>query len=331
MPRPTFADPKTDFIFKRIFGSEPHKHLLIKLLNVLLELEEGQLIEDLSYLGAEQKVPLGEMKLSIVDVRCIDQQGIRYVVEMQLFNVAGLEERVIYNASKAFTLQLKTAEDYSKLRGVVGVTICDFCLWPDSPEPGAFTLPVGGAPEGGTVPMLSRWRRVIPPQSPQGDGAEQHSGTLGLSQVQYVFLELPKYAAGPHPVDLVDKWALFFRDAENLDVIPPELDEEPFREAFEIARIAQLSEAEYEFYERQKMAEQDGRGMLIKAREEGHAEGREEGRAEGEEKAHRKNVRAFCEATGIGWDDKRQRYVDALPLEKLEALWESLLRDRRWP
>lgn len=316
MPRPTFADPKTDFIFKRIFGSEPHKHLLIKLLNVLLELEEGHLIEDLSYLGAEQKVPVEEMKLSIVDVRCIDQQGIQYVVEMQLFNVAGLEERVIYNASKAFTLQLKTAEDYSKLRGVVGVTICDFCLWPDSPEPGAFTLPVGGAPEEGTVPMLSRWRMQ-----------EQHSGTLGLPQVQYVFLELPKYTAGLHPVDLVDKWALFFRDAENLDVIPPELDEDPFREAFEIARIAQLSEAEYEVYEKQKMAEQDGRGMLIKAREEGHAEGR----AEGERKAHRKNIRAFCEAMGIGWDDERPRHVDALPLEKLGALWESLLRDQRWP
>jgi len=316
MPRPTFADPKTDFIFKRIFGSEPHKHLLIKLLNVLLELEEGQLIEDLSYLSAEQKVPVEEMKLSIVDVRCIDQQGIQYVVEMQLFNVAGLEERVIYNASKAFTLQLKTAEDYGKLRGVVGVTICDFCLWPGSPEPEAFTLPVGGRPAEGNVPMLSRWRMQ-----------EQHSGTLGLSQVQYVFLELPKYAAGPHPVDLVDKWALFFRDAENLDVIPPELDEEPFREAFEIARIAQLSEADYEYYEKQKMAEQDGRGMLIKAHEEGHAEGL----AEGEEKANRKNIRAFCEATGIGWDDGRQRHVDALSLDELEDLWRRLLRDRHWP
>lgn len=316
MPRPTFADPKTDFIFKRIFGSEPHRHLLIKLLNVLLELEEGQLIEDLSYLGAEQKVPVEEMKLSIVDVRCVDQQGTQYVVEMQLFNVAGLEERVIYNASKAFTLQLKTAEDYSKLRGVVGVTICDFCLWPDAPEPDAFTLPIGGARPGETVPMLSRWRMH-----------EQHTGIPGLPQVQYVFLELPKYKAGPHPKDLVDKWALFFRDAENIDVIPPELDEDPFREAFEIARIAQLSEAEYELYERQKMAEADGRGMLVKAREEGREEGRKEGRAD----ARRNSIRELCEATGIGWDDDRQRHVDALPMGELEVLWQDLLRDRRWP
>ncbi len=286
MPRPTFADPKTDFIFKRIFGSEPHKHLLIELLNVLLELEEGQLIEDLSYLSAEEKIPREEMKLSIVDVRCIDQRKTQYVVEMQLFNVAGFEERVIYNASKAFTQQLKTAEDYHKLKGVVGVTICDFFLWPDKPVPGSFTLPIGGAKVDKTVPMLSRWRMQ-----------EQHSGTLGLAQVQYVFLELPKYTAGPHPADLVDKWALFFRDAENLDVIPPELDEEPFREAFEIARIAQLSEAEYEFYEKQKMAEQDDRGMLIKAREEGRAEEKAarvaaERRAEEAEEARRQEAKA---------------------------------------
>jgi predicted transposase/invertase (TIGR01784 family) len=308
MPRPIFADPKTDFIFKRIFGSEPHKHLLIKLLNVLLELEKGQRIQDLSYLSAEEKIPRKEMKLSIVDVRCIDESGMQYVVEMQLFNVAGFEERVIYNASKSFTQQLKTAEDYHKLKGVIGVTICDFSLWPDVPEPGAFTLPMGGAPKGGTVPMLSRWRMH-----------EQHTGLAGLPQVQYVFLELPKYTAGPHPTGLVDKWALFFRDAENLDVIPPELDEEPFRAAFEIARIAQLSEAEYDFYENQKMKEQDNRGMLVKAREKG------------QEENQRNNIRQFCEAMGIGWDYERQRHVNALSLAELGKLWETLLRDQRWP
>ncbi|MCP4490359.1 MAG: Rpn family recombination-promoting nuclease/putative transposase, partial [Gammaproteobacteria bacterium] len=263
MSRPTFADPKTDFIFKRIFGSEPHKHLLIKLLNALLELEEGQLIQDISYLSNEEKIPRDEMKLSIVDVRCIDEQEIQYVVEMQLFNVAGFEVRVIYNASKSFTQQLKTAGDYHELKGVVGVTICDFCLWPDKPEPGAFTLPMGGAHKGTTVPMLSRWRMH-----------EQHSGLPGLAQMQYVFLELPKYTAGAHPTDLVNKWALFFRDAENFDMIPPELDEDPLREAFEFARIVELSDAEYAFYEGQKMKEQDNRGMLVKAREEGEEGGR---------------------------------------------------------
>ncbi len=69
------------------------------------------------------------MKLSVVDVKCVDQRGVRYVVEMQLFNVQGFEERVIYSvagprmprdASKAFTMQLRTAEDYRHFKGVVG-------------------------------------------------------------------------------------------------------------------------------------------------------------------------------------------------------------------
>ncbi len=329
MPRPTFADPKTDFIFKRIFGSEPHKHLLIKLLNTLLELAEGRRITDLSYLSSEQKVTLPEMKLSVVDVKCIDQMDTRYVVEMQLFNVQGFEERVIYNASKAFTMQLRTAEDYRNLKGVVGVTLCDFSLWPDPP-----------AADAPAVPMLSRWRMQ-----------EQHTGIPGLPQVQYVFLELAKYAAGPHPSELVDKWALFFREAENLEVIPPELDVEPFREAFEIARTAQLSEAEYEAYEQAKMAEQDARGALglageqgeargraegrvegrTEGRAEGRAEGRVEGRVEGQEQALRRNIRELCDAFGIGWGDERQSTVDALALEDLQGLWQSLLRDQRWP
>ncbi len=253
------------------------------------------------------------MKLSVVAVKCIDQMDTRYVVEMQLFNVQGFEERVIYNASKAFTMQLRTAEDYRNLKGVVGVTLCDFSLWPDPP-----------AADAPAVPMLSRWRMQ-----------EQHTGIPGLPQVQYVFLELAKYAAGPHPSELVDKWALFFREAENLEVIPPELDEEPFREAFEIARTAQLSEAEYEAYEQAKMAEQDARGALGLAGEQGEArgraEGRTEGRVEGQEQALRRNIRELCDAFGIGWSDKRQSTVDARALEELQGLWRSLLRDQRWP
>ncbi len=301
MLRTTFADPKTDFIFKRIFGSEPHKHLLIGLLNTLLELEEGHLITEISYLGAEQKIPLEEMKLSIVDVKCVDQNEVKYVVEMQLFNVSGFEERVIYNASKAFTLQLRKGEDYHQLKGVVGVTICDFCLWPGP-----------GEQEGPAVPMLSRWQMQ-----------EQHTQIRGLPKVQYVFLELPKYSAGPHPQELVDKWALFFREAEDLEVIPPELDCEPFREAFEIARMAQLTEVELEIYEASQNAEQNARGALEFAREEG--------RAEGEAKAMRQGIRDLCEVLGIDWDGARESMVDALAGKALQELKQKLIRDQRWP
>jgi hypothetical protein len=84
------------------------------------------------------------------------------------------------------------------------VTICNFNLWPEQDERGRFT-----------VPMLSRWRMQ-----------EQHSGERGLPQVQYAFLELPKYAAGDAPQTLIDRWSYFFREATHLSEIPSALAEE---------------------------------------------------------------------------------------------------------
>jgi predicted transposase/invertase (TIGR01784 family) len=247
--RATFADPKTDLVFKRIFGSETHKHLLVELLNALLELEKDRRIDDVTFLPPEQTPPLHDLKLSIVDVKCIDRQKTEYVVEMQVFNTRSFEERVVYNACKSFVHQLPSPERYSDLGQVVGVTICNFKLWPGPGEES------GKEP---AVPMLSRWRMQ-----------EQHTGIEGLPQVQYAFLELPKYTGGPHPESMIDKWACFFRQAGSLAVIPPELDLEPFREAFEVARIAGFNQAELVAYDREKMAEGDARGRVELAEQRG--------------------------------------------------------------
>ncbi len=250
--RAVFADPKTDFVFKRIFGAEARKSLLIALLNNLLEFEGERRIVDVQHLSGEQHVDVAELKLSIVDVKCTDATGRRFVVEMQVLKVEGIEKRVVYNASKAYVMQLRNAEEYPGLCDVFGVTICNFNLWSEKDERGRFK-----------VPMLSRWRMQ-----------EQHSGEKGLPQVQYAFLELPKYEAGGAPKTLVDKWAFFFREAKNLNVVPEPLAEAPFREALEVSRTAGFSPAEWEAYERAKMAEQDARGALANERQEGRAEGK---------------------------------------------------------
>ena len=263
-----FADPKTDFVFKRIFGAEARKPLLIALLNHLLELEGDRRILDVQHLSGDQHVDVAELKLSIVDVKCTDASGRRFVVEMQVLKVEGFEKRVVYNASKAYVMQLRNAEEYPALCDVVGVTICNFNLWPEKDERGGFK-----------VPMLSRWRMQ-----------EQHSGERGLPQVQYAFLELPKYDAGDTPKTLIDKWAYFFREAKNLEVVPPALSEAPFRDALEVARTATFSPEEWEAYERAKMAEQDARGALSVARQEGKDEGIVEGHRSGRAEGHKSGL-----------------------------------------
>ena len=267
---PVFADPKTDVVFKRIFGDEARKPLLIALLNDLLELKGTRRIQRIRHFSLEQHVTLPRSKLSLVDVKCTTASGRRFVVEMQVLPVDGFEKRVVYNASKAYVMQLRSGEDYPTLCDVMGVTICDFKLWPKK---------IKG--EGYKVPMLSRWQMQ-----------EQHSGHKGLRQIQYAFLELPKYQARKEPETLIEKWAYFFREAKNLEVVPPALSKGPFREALEIARRSSFTAAEWEVYERAKMAEQDERGAISLARKEGREEGLKEGREEGREEGHREGLQS---------------------------------------
>jgi predicted transposase/invertase (TIGR01784 family) len=278
---PVFADPKTDFVFKRIFGAEARKPLLIALLNHLLELDGERRILDVQHLSGDQHVDVPELKLSIVDVKCTDATGRRFVVEMQVLKVEGFEKRVVYNASKAYVMQLRNADGHPALCDVVGVTICNFNLWPERDALGGYK-----------VPMLSRWRMQ-----------EHHSGERGLSQIQYVFLELPKYAAADAPETLIDKWAYFFREAKNLSVVPSALSEGPFRDALEVARMATFSPGEWEAYDRSKMAEQDARGALTVARQEGVEEGTLKGQA--------RAILGFLAARGIPVSDEARARIKA--------------------
>lgn len=273
--RPLFASPKTDFAFKKIFGDANHPAPLIGLLNGLLELDASHHIVHVDILPPEQVPSVETLKYSIVDVKCTDAQGTQYVVEMQVLNVEAFEKRVVYNVAKAYSAQLGVGETYPDLNDVIGVTICDFELWPDDSD--------SDAP---SVPMLSRWRMV-----------EQHNQRKGMGQLQFVFLELPKYDARRPPQTMVEKWAYFFRETGNLDVVPEVLSESPFTEALEQAKAAGFTEAEWEAYIRAGMAIQDERGALSVAKREGRKEGEEAGR-----EALRGVVRNGFAARGWGLD-----------------------------
>ncbi len=246
---PVFGDPKTDFVFQRIFGSEDHKTALVGFLNDILELDEARRIHSVTLLPPEQRPKVSELKYSIVDVKCVDARGTTYVVEMQVLNVEAFEKRVVYNVAKAYTSQLAVGSTYPELNDVIGISVCDFELWPR-----------GAAPH---VPMLSRWRMQ-----------EQQSGVVGLSQLQLVFLELPKYTLGAEPQTFVDKWAYFFREAGNLLTIPDSLRHPPVLDALEGARTARFSREEWDAYIAAGMAIQNERGALSLARREGRDEGK---------------------------------------------------------
>jgi len=306
MVRPVFADPKTDFVFQRIFGTEDHKPALLGFLNDLLELDDAHHIRAVSLLPPEQRPKVSELKYSIVDVKCVDARGTTYVVEMQVLNVEAFEKRVVYNVAKAYTNQLDTGQVYPELNDVIGISICDFELWPRK--------------KGFDVPMLSRWRMQ-----------EQHSGARGLSQLQLVFLELPKYQGTKQPDSPVEKWAYFFREAENLTVIPEALVHPPVLEALEAARTARFTTAEWDAYIAAGMAIQNERGALSLAHKEGVQEGYEKGEQKGERKGLQLGIEALCNAFGIDLDAERQQVLQVLDAAGLKALLAKLTAERRWP
>ena len=240
--RQVFADPKTDFAFHRIFGSEKHKVALIGFINDILQLDDVHRVTDVSILDPEQRPKVAELKNSIVDVKCTDARGVHYVVEMQVLNVEAFEKRVVYNVAKAYTNQLDVGDGYPELNDIVGITICDFELWPKRDDY--------------KVPMVSRWRMQ-----------EQSSGTVGLLSLQFVFLELPKYKLEGWPQTMIEKWAYFFRKAGSLEVVPDVLnDYPPLVEAFEAARTASFTKEDWDDYINAGMAIQNERGMLSLAR-----------------------------------------------------------------
>jgi len=291
LPRPTFADPKTDFAFKRIFGSEEHKDVLVAFLNDMLDLDERHRITAVELLPPEQRPAVDELELSIVDVMCTDARGVRYVVEMQVLQVEGFEKRVVYNVAKAYVNQIAQGSLYPELNDVVGITICDFELWPDSGER--------------KVPMLSRWRMT-----------EQQTGARGLGQIRLVFLELPKYDASRPPRSVVEKWAYFFREADNLTVVPEVLAEHPFIDALEAARTAAFTVAEWDAYIRAGIAIQNERGALSVAEKRGRADGLRHG------------IEALCRVLGIELTEDRRRELARLDAAGLEA-WLAQLQERR--
>ncbi|MCU0781041.1 MAG: Rpn family recombination-promoting nuclease/putative transposase, partial [Akkermansiaceae bacterium] len=113
-----FLDPKHDLVFKKVFG---RSNLLVSFLNALLPLRDP--IESLEYLPAELVPEIPLLKHSIVDVRCRDQAGRQFIVEMQMLWTDSFKSRVVFNASKAYVSQIGSGVEYSALEPVFSLNL----------------------------------------------------------------------------------------------------------------------------------------------------------------------------------------------------------------
>lgn len=124
-----YLDPKADLTFKRVFGEHPD--LVISLLNALLPIQEDEAVTEIEYLPADMVPDNPLRKYSIVDVRCRDKKGRQFLVEMQMVWSAEFQQRVLFNASKAYVRQLGKGEQYELLQPVYSLNLVNDIFEPD--------------------------------------------------------------------------------------------------------------------------------------------------------------------------------------------------------
>ncbi len=127
-----YLDPKNDLVFKKVFGN--HANILISFLNAMLPLDYDQTVVSIEYLPPEMVPEIPIFKNSIVDVRCVDNKGRQFIVEMQMLWTDSFTSRVLFNASKAYVRQLDKGVEYKGLKPVYALSIINETFDKESPH-----------------------------------------------------------------------------------------------------------------------------------------------------------------------------------------------------
>ena len=124
--------PINDFAYKKIFSSPENKLVLISLLNAILGLVKR--IVDVTIVNPYNLQDFKDDKLTILDIKAVDQDGAIYDIEMQLSNFSGLIKRIVFYGCEVFAGQLKAGDDYSQLKPVYSICLLEGTLWANSPK-----------------------------------------------------------------------------------------------------------------------------------------------------------------------------------------------------
>src|SRR3569833_302140 len=248
-------DPRVDFVFRKLFGSDENKDLLISLINSIVEPE-------FSIVDVEIKNPFNlaayiNDKGSIFDIKAVDQDGVWYDIEMQIVMHSFYGKRAIYYLSQLYSGQIKSGDNYSKLNTTIGIHFLDFRYFDD--------------------PRFVRQFRLRDIET--GDSPEE------LGSIRLFFVELPKFDKDwPNVRTSLDRWVAFMNKASKLNrrSLPVELGDDPaiVKAMGQLERIG-LDPQEREIYEGEVKSKMVDQTDIQYAEERGERRGRQEGRQEG--------------------------------------------------
>ncbi len=220
-----YLDPKNDLTFRKIFGQHPN--ITKSFLNSLLPLEKGQYIEELSYLDTHLIPELPEMKHSIVDVRCVDNRGRQFIVEMQMYWTSSFKRRMLFNAGKAYVKQIDKGHKYNELQPVYGLSLVNDIFLTEKEFQNKYYHHYRLA------------HRDIPDEIIKG--------------IELIFIELPKFKAQNFTEKkLSTLWLRFLTEInESTKEAPNDLvSESEIKEAIEQLQVSAFTKAELAYYDK---------------------------------------------------------------------------------
>ena len=284
-----YLDPKADLTFKKIFGE--HKDLLISLVNALLPLKDDEQVEDVEYLTPELVPDVFLGKHSIVDVRCKDVSGRQFLVEMQMLWTSAFQQRVLFNASKAFVRQLDRKCKFELLKPVYSLNLVNEVFMREYPDE-----------------FIHNFNIVH----------DLHNDKV-IDGLHFTFIELPKF----QPHSIVEKkmavlWLKFLTEInENTTQVPQELLDNPeTSKALEAVEESALTKAERLAYDDfwDKIGAE--RLLLIDSNKISRAEGRAEGRAE-------EKIATARRLMQMGLSPELMAQGSGLPMEEVQKLMQE--------
>jgi len=271
-------NPKIDLVFRKLFGSEENKDILLSFVNAVLEKEVK--IKDLTIKNPYNISSYITGKTSILDIKAVDEHDRWYDIEMQIAEQGFYGKRALYYWGKVFTDQVEKAEKLSDLRKTIGIHLLDFNYFRDE----------------------RYLRRVVLKDFDTNDLYQE------LDYEELYFLEMSKFKKDYRDLKTVlDRWITFMNRAYELErgKVPEELrQEKEILRAIEKLEIMYFDPAEKEIYEAERKLRMDHQEEVRTAQEKGRKEGRMEGIKEEKIKIAKSllellDVKTISEKTGL--------------------------------
>ena len=251
-----YINPFTDFGFKKLFGEEPSKDLLMDFLNEVLREDEGK-IKSLTYLKTDHLGATDLDRRAIFDLYCENEKGEKFIVELQKTKQKYFKDRSLYYATFPIQEQAKKGDWSFKLERVYTIAILDFVFDDDKGDP----------------PDKFMYRVKL---------TELDTQRVFYDKLTFVYFAMPRFNKTVDELEThFDKWLYVLKNLHTLTDRPAKLQERIFDILFERAQIAAFTKEQLHAYQQSLKYYRDIKNSIDTSFEEGRAEGRIEGRIEG--------------------------------------------------